>query len=76
MRYNNHQNNRRGGHGGYRSHGGGQSYVWRVRWWNPNVNGGFDQYKSFRSKAEALIFKAKKESNWHNRVYGPEKVED
>ena len=76
MRYNNHQNNRRGGRGGYRSHGGGQSYVWCVEWWNLNWNCINNKKRAFRSKAEALIFKKKLESNWNNTVYGPEKVED
>ena len=76
MRYNNYQNNRRGGNNNYNSRGNGQSYVWRVRWWNMNVKNGAYQYKSFRSKAQALIFRDKLECNPNNHVWYVEKIEE
>ena len=68
MRYNNYQNNRRGNNHNYNSHRQGQSYVWRVTWWNRYIKNGAYQYKSFRSKTQALMFRDKLKSNPNNNV--------
>ena len=61
----------------YRPHGGDQSYVWRVRWWNMNVKNGAYQYKSFRSKTQALMFRDKLKCNPNNNVSSYlEKIEE
>ena len=73
MRYNN-RKSQRNNHSSYRVNAGGQSYVWRVRWWNMKVRHGADQFKAFRSKAQALIFQAKLKSNPNNYVADLEKV--
>lgn len=73
MRYNS-RKPQRNNHSSYRGNAGGQSYVWRVRWWNMNVRHGADQFKAFRSKAQALIFQAKLKSNPNNYVADLEKV--
>ena len=73
MRYNN-RKPQRNNQSSYRANAGGQSYVWRVRWWNMNVRHGTDQFKAFRSKAQALIFQAKLTSNPNNYVADLEKV--
>jgi hypothetical protein len=73
MRYNN-RKPQRNNHSSYRANAGGQSYVWRVRWWNMNVRYGADQFKAFRSKAQALIFQAKLKSNPNNYVADLEKI--
>lgn len=71
MRYGNyHQGYGRRGHHGTGSQGGGQSYVWKVSWLGYN---GF-QCRAFKSKAEALIFKTKLESNLNNGWFDIEKV--
>lgn len=76
MRYNNYQNNRRWNNNNYNPHRG-QSYVWRVRWWNMNVKNGAYQYKSFRSKTQALMFRDKLKSNPNNNVSSYlEKIEE
>ena len=75
MKYNNYGKQHRRNHGSHSSNAGGQSYVWRVKWYNWNVRNGADQYKSFRSKTQALMFRDKLESNPKNYVYsGIEKV--
>lgn len=74
MRYNYNRKPQRSNHSSYRPNVGGQSYVWRVRWWNMNVRHGADQFKAFRSKAQALIFQAKLKSNPNNYVADLEKV--
>ena len=58
----------------HRPHSGSQSYVWRIMWTNPRVNNGHFQYRSFRNKADALIFKSRLESNYYNTVWDVEKV--
>ena len=45
------------------------SYVWRVKWWNPNVKNGNYQYKCFRNKQDALIFLSRLQNNINNNVY-------
>ena len=69
MGYNNYSSrNHRSNNGQRRYGGGGQTYLWRVRWWNINVRGGADQYKVFRSKLDAMAFIVKMKNNPNNYV--------
>ena len=73
MKYNNYGKQQRGNQRRYsssrRSNAGGQSYVWRLVWYNFNVKNGANQYRSFRSKAQALIFRDKIISNPNNHIF-------
>ena len=50
-------------HGGYRGNSGGQTYVWRVSWWDSRRCA--RQYRAFRSRTSALMFK----SNIENKPF-------
>lgn len=75
MSYNNYHNNYGRGGNNYRSNRGGQTYVWRVTWWNINVRHGAYQHRSFRSKVDAMIFRDKLKSNPHNNVWDVKKID-
>ena len=62
MRYNNYNNgrNRNQGHG---RRNVGQSYVWRLSWYDCRAH--MDKSRSFRSKVQALMLKSKLDANYN-----------
>lgn len=53
----------------------GQTYVWRVKWYNFNVNDGDWQYRAFTSKKDALMFECKLRNNPNNNMIRIEKYD-
>ena len=62
MRYNNY-NNGRNRNQGYSRRNVGQSYVWRLSWYDCRVH--MDKSRSFRSKVQALMLKSKLDANYN-----------
>ena len=67
MRYNNYNNGRNRNQGHSRRNGArrnvGQSYVWRLSWYDCRVH--MDKSRSFRSKVQALMLKSKLDANYN-----------
>lgn len=60
-------------HGCHRGNSGGQTYVWRVSWWEDRRSA--RQYRAFRSRTSALMFKANIESKSYTYCVDMEKWE-
>ena len=62
MRYNNY-NNGRNRNQGHSRRNVGQSYVWRLSWYDSRAH--MDKSRSFRSKVQALMLKSKLGANYN-----------